>query len=602
MSSVKLFPHQEAAVKWMSSVESRPRIVPEQPHGGILAHAMGLGKTTSMLSLIGAQGLQSTLVICPKSVLSQWRDEAVRVLGLTPDQIIIFHGPNRKHLLRESNKGARLVLTTYDIARMDHPAGVSRFSTLGSENWSRVVLDEAHRICEQSSKTAKAIRSLRARNRWCVTGTPFKNGVADLVALAKFLNVPPYCNSTWWRINSMNYNKIREWRNSFLNLQDKSVLQLPHVEELNLTPERICAEQWLVDVLEKIQLSTTPGASKFMAIGESDLNELRCGSGISPSQHQEHELLKILRLRQAANHPLMLASPDGLRQLLENGVSPVGCNACGRDLQQYIDVTLEHRDKRGCAERANDCSHQLCVACTKDLIVCPCCIAERMPMVETPSGRMWTHSSKTELLWSYLQGLVNSDTYNKIVIFSQWTSFLDLLALMLDSMLVSYLRFDGRVNNLDERSSIISKFREEKGNQILLTSLGAGGEGINLTCANVVILLEPYWNSAVEQQAIDRLHRIGQTQITQVVRLRQKSSIEDWVVEIQNKKTCESERLLRGNHILKEVIGDQGSRSKVPVSQQLITADNVLNIKQKFNEPFVFDGSLVGLGRFLVNK
>ena len=590
--SVTLFPHQEAAVKWMAGVESRPRIISEQPHGGILAHAMGLGKTTSMLSLIKLQGLQSTLVICPKSVLPQWRDEALRILNIQLCDIIIFHGPNRKTILSESNKEHRLVLTTYDIARMDHPNGSSRFSTLGTESWTRVILDEAHRICEQSSKTAKAIRSLRARNRWCVTGTPFKNGVADLVALAKFLNVPPYCNSTWWRINSMNYNKIREWRNSFLNLQDKSILQLPSIEEVSLISERVPAEQWVVEVLDKIQLAPSTIDDVDMLISVKN--------GMMPySVSQEHELLKILRLRQASNHPLMLATTDAMKYLIEHGVASSGCNACGGMLDALEE---EHRDKR----QRCDCTHELCSACQKDVIVCPCCITERMQHTMTPSGRMWAHSSKTLILWNYLSTLLSAtDTHNKIVIFSQWTSFLDLLALMLDFMLVPYLRFDGRVNNLDERTSIITKFRENSEKQILLTSLGAGGEGINLTCANVVILLEPYWNSAVEQQAIDRLHRIGQTRVTNVVRLRQKASIEEWVIEIQTKKTLESERLLRGNQILKEVIGDsRASATNTNTNNKLVLnpgSDNISNVKQKFNEPFIFDGTVCGgLGKFLM--
>jgi SNF2 family DNA or RNA helicase len=79
-----------------------------------------------------------------------------------------------------------------------------------------------------------------------------------------------------------------------------------------------------------------------------------------------------------------------------------------------------------------------------------------------------------------------------------------------------------------------------------LTSLGAGGEGLNLIFANHVILMEPYWNCAAEQQAIDRLHRIGQQKVTHVLRLLTADSIEDWVQLIQAKKTKELERLLCG--------------------------------------------------------
>jgi SNF2 family DNA or RNA helicase len=134
-----------------------------------------------------------------------------------------------------------------------------------------------------------------------------------------------------------------------------------------------------------------------------------------------------------------------------------------------------------------------------------------------------------------------------------------MLAMMLECMTVAYARFDGRVNSIDERGDIINVFRDEPSCHVLLTSLGAGGEGLNLIFANHVVLMEPYWNCAAEQQAIDRLHRIGQTKVTHVLRLMSKGSIEDWVQVIQRKKTKELERLLCG----KECEEESGVRKEV---------------------------------------
>jgi SNF2 family DNA or RNA helicase len=392
----------------------------------------------------------------------------------------------------------------------------SATSTLHHHHWDRIILDEAHRICEQSSKTAKAIRSLKAKNRWCVTGTPFKNGVTDLVALSKFLMVPPYCNSTWWRCHSQNRHKMREWRTNFLHLQDKSVLALPQVQLITTYARQFTVEREVTHQLQRL-------------VPLAQLEELEV------DKQQEHELLKIMRLRQAANHPLMLAnSTAAMTHLLTSTCIPTlaaQCDACQGEAHQATQLCE---------------THELCDACAHDMFVCPCCIAEQLPTTVCPTGRTWRHSGKTLELWNYLRATIEEDEESKVVLFSQWTTCLDMLALMLDCMGVPYARFDGRVNSLDERGDIINQFREEEGCHILLTSLGAGGEGLNLIFANHVILMEPYWNCAAEQQAIDRLHRIGQQKVTHVLRLLTADSIEDWVQLIQAKKTKELERLLCG--------------------------------------------------------
>lgn len=529
-----LFPHQVEAVQWMRKTEQRPRLVPEQPHGGILAHAMGLGKTMTMMSLVKTQGLGSTIVVCPKSVLHQWRDEALRVLQLDANStaIVLYHGVQRHHALACSDPHYRLVLTTFDIVRLDCKVSDNGLSLLHQQHWDRVVLDEAHRICEQSSKTAKAIRSLRARNRWCVTGTPFKNGVTDLVALSKFLMVPPYCNSTWWRCHSQNKHKMREWRTSFLHMQDKSVLSLPPVQEVVKYAERLPVEQHVNTCLQALV----------------PLQELELEFVVA--KQQEHELLKIMRLRQAANHPLMLTnSASAMAYLL---TSPTlthvfhTCDAC----KEQIAPADEPAAKRARVEaRKPFCAqHSICASCQADVFMCPCCIAEQLEVTTCQNGKTWRHSGKTAVLWNYLMQDVwtTRDAKNKVVLFSQWTTCLDMLALMLDCMDVKYARFDGRVNSIDERGDIIQQFREDEECRVLLTSLGAGGEGLNLIFASHVVLMEPYWNCAVEQQAIDRLHRIGQSGVTHVLRLLSADSIEDWVQRIQQKKTKELQRLLCG--------------------------------------------------------
>jgi hypothetical protein len=368
------------------------------------------------------------------------------------------------------------------------------------------------------------------------------------VALSKFLLVPPYCNSTWWRYHSQNAHKLKEWRNAFLHIQDKSVLDLPGIDEVTLLATREATEERVMRTVRDATL-LAPLPLHFQ-LDETEVAEIEAGLAFHApptvaTPQQEHELLKIMRLRQAANHPLMLTNNAQAMQFLLTAscpVQPLGCSACGHD----IGGGAAARKKRTWDVMETEaCDHRFCTACSEEMLVCPCCVALTLPVVRQ-GGKVWRHSAKTAALWQYLENALTQDPRAKLVLFSQWTTCLDLLATMLDVMGIHFARFDGRVNSIDERGDIITEFKEEPSCAVLLTSLGAGGEGLNLTFANHVILMEPYWNVAAEQQAVDRLHRIGQTQTTHVLRLFTADSIENWVQDIQAKKSKELERLLSG--------------------------------------------------------
>jgi SNF2 family DNA or RNA helicase len=514
-----LYPHQKEAVEWMKSTERRLRIVPTQPHGGILAHAMGLGKTMTMLSFIRGQAQGRTLVVCTKSLLTQWKAEAHRVGWESPHTVTIYHGNSRK-IPERTGTSHQLVLTTFDIVRIEKSRGGR---SLHDITWDRVVLDEAHRICEQSSKTSHAIQALRAPNRWCVTGTPFKNEISDLMALSRFLMVAPYCNMIWWKWYGNSVHKLREWRRFTLHMRDKSVLSLPPMHAHFLTATHRPSEMVLDAMLRE--------ATWKVRVGE------QVESGMMRINHDQHELLRILRLRQASNHPLLLAPLDAMKHQLAKSSAPAPapapdlCDSCGGP-----DATSV------CAQTHQ--SHRLCARCGEDP-VCTACVAELLREARQEGEGTWMHSAKTRELWTYLKNVVKIKTTDtKVVLFSQWTTCLDLVGWMLEHEGVGAARYDGRVNTTEEREQVIVHFRTTPSCQVLLTSLGAGGEGVNLTFASHVIIMEPYWNVATEQQAIDRIHRIGQKETTHVARMHLEGSVETWVRDIQTRKSNELQRLL----------------------------------------------------------
>lgn len=134
------------------------------------------------------------------------------------------------------------------------------------------------------------------------------------------------------------------------------------------------------------------------------------------------------------------------------------------------------------------------------------------------------------------QGNILDDGVVKTVVFSQWTTMLDRVEDALDTAGIRYERLDGTMKR-EDRSRAMEALKIDPGCEVLLVSLKAGGVGLNLTAAQRVYLMDPYWNPAVENQAVDRIHRLGQTKPVTTVKLIIENSIEARLLEVQKKKT-----------------------------------------------------------------
>jgi superfamily II DNA or RNA helicase len=130
---------------------------------------------------------------------------------------------------------------------------------------------------------------------------------------------------------------------------------------------------------------------------------------------------------------------------------------------------------------------------------------------------------------------------HKALVFSQWTSFLDRVEPHLRTAGIDFLRLDGTTR---DRGAVVSAFQDEGGPPVMLISLKAGGTGLNLTAADHVFLLDPWWNPAVEDQAADRAHRIGQDRPVMVYRLVTKGTVEEGILALQERKRTLSEAAL----------------------------------------------------------
>ncbi len=156
-------------------------------------------------------------------------------------------------------------------------------------------------------------------------------------------------------------------------------------------------------------------------------------------------------------------------------------------------------------------------------------------------GQSAENSSKVRLLCDMLEEVVNED--HKALVFSQWTSLLDLIEPHLKDRGLNFLRIDGSTK---DRASIVSRFQSASGPPVLLMTLKAGGVGLNLTAADHVFLADPWWNPAAEDQAADRAHRIGQDRPVFIHRLVAKDTVEEKILALQERKRATAAMALDG--------------------------------------------------------
>lgn len=135
---------------------------------------------------------------------------------------------------------------------------------------------------------------------------------------------------------------------------------------------------------------------------------------------------------------------------------------------------------------------------------------------------------------------------HKVLLFSQFTSLLDLLEPELKTLNTGIVRIDGKTAAKD-RKAAVDRFQTDAETKVFLISLKAGGVGLNLTAADYVFLLDPWWNPAVEAQAIDRAHRIGQTRPVVAYRLLAENTVEEKIAALQGKKKQLADALVSGD-------------------------------------------------------
>ncbi|KAH6962305.1 SNF2 family N-terminal domain-containing protein [Ilyonectria sp. MPI-CAGE-AT-0026] len=524
--------------------------------GGLLADDMGLGKTLTTLALIAGtvdkddfsigEDSNPTLIIAPLSTLSNWEDQIARHLKTGSIRYTKYQGPKRRKKAT-SLKDYNIVLTNYETVDADSR---SRGKSTGTEPlqaiaWHRIVLDEAHVIRNRSSRF-ETIRKLNARHRWCLTGTPIQNRIEDLGAIVEFLRVSPFdrpsvfknlfvpvgddAHETWKRLRSL--VKAISLRRTKLTVQN----------ELNLLPS--------TRIDQPVELNTEEREIY-------DLLKRSCIRAMGPFGSTRSTFQLITRLRQVCNHGRDLL-PEEIRQWLkkntlgnEDAILRAGyCENCEGTMDDDEDAT----------HRWLPCFHQVCAACQKirsnadeqHEAFCPICSVSQSSsrsrlgkIQEPPSPNACTYRASSKVT-ALLQNLARDrdahicnpgDTPVKSIIFSEWIGMLDLVvqALRIDN--ISFQRIDGR-KSLAQRNRALNTFRNDPSCNVLLATLGSAGVGIDLSVASRVHLIEPGWNPKLEEQALDRVHRLGQTRevVTTCYFVAGPDSVEEYIKRKQQWK------------------------------------------------------------------
>lgn len=629
--TVKLLPHQIEGLEWMLGRElGNGKKGVRVPKGGILADDMGLGKTLQSISLIltnvkpkdpriiakrklSLDVEKTTLVVAPLALIRQWESEIKdKVCSSLNLRVCVHHGQQRTKNSSDLKK-YDVVITTYQILVSEF-GGSNENIKVGcfGLNWYRVILDEAHTIKNRNAKATKACYSLRSEYRWCLTGTPMQNNLDELQSLIAFLRIKPFDDLREWKDKidrpmkngqgKLAIKRLRHYLAIFMKRRTKDILKADGALNPGGKPSAPGSDSSVgfkitQRKIEKVFVELSPKEREFY-----DRLESRTGANIkkvlSGKFSYASALVMLLRLRQACNHPKLVAGQlDNDKDALSTESNTSKSKATKSDVDNVADllstICISVRKCEVCQieldeDTAEDCLR--CLECEKDiesieksseltkekkkkhknhikaerdtnLVISNEGDSENDDTEEEEGSWLVSESRRGSLNLGKAGGIadenaegggewLNSDDEfksslqtttdeeesdadiksraknlgtnsnkaknsndlissakitelmkilrnevhkHKFIVFSQFTSMLDLIEPFMLKKDFNFTRYDGKMRN-DLREASLDRLRKDDSCRVLLCSLKCGSLGLNLTAATRVVILEPFWN------------------------------------------------------------------------------------------------------------
>ncbi|KAJ3734029.1 SNF2 family N-terminal domain-containing protein [Lentinula guzmanii] len=505
-------PYQLQGLNWMISLHHNGL-------NGILADEMGLGKTLQTISFLGylyhhlsAPGPH--LIIVPKSTLQNWARELAqwtpffRVVVLTgskderqsiiQDQLLAFsQGEGQDGLALPFD----VLITSYEICLIER-------STLKKFSFQYIVIDEAHRIKNSSSLLSKIVREFASRGRLLITGTPLQNSLEELWALLNFIAPEIF----------VSFSDL----DLFLNKDDAPTATITNTDA-SMDVDASEKDSTAMEV-DNIEIEETPGEG-----------QQRVAQGKQKEQtEQEKKSQKVVEALHKILRPFLLRR---VKADVEKGLLPK------KEINIYVPLTpMQRRWYRSVLEKDIDAVNGLTgkkegktrlmnlVMQLRKVTCHPYLFdgAEPGPPYTTDE-HLIDNSGKMVILDKLLVKMKAKGS--RVLIFSQMSRVLDILEDYCLFRGFKYNRIDGGTAHEDRIVAIDEYNAPGSEKFIFLLTTRAGGLGINLTTADIVVLYDSDWNPQADLQAMDRAHRIGQTKQVYVYRFITEGSVEERMLE-----------------------------------------------------------------------
>ncbi|KAJ3357224.1 hypothetical protein HDU83_008037 [Entophlyctis luteolus] len=531
---MKLTSYQLVGVNWLN-------LLYHKKLGGILADEMGLGKTAQVISFIShikEQGESGSphLIVVPSSTLENWLRE---FQNWSPSLMVLsYYGSQAdRETIRQDLADGNLpefdvVVTTYNLA--SGSADDRKF--LRRLKPRSLVLDEGHMVKNMQSSRYQNLNQIAAPFRLLLTGTPLQNNLMELLSLLTFIMPRIFANDEDALRQIFSLKNTSSSEEALLNKQRITrakqmmtpfVLRRKKADVLTELPGKVkktvlCGMTANQQALYKSIVAECK-KSMFAKLHQDEFSAEKSDS-IAPASKKQKKAVKptnnpafdgsnvLMQLRKAANHPLLF------RRIYDD----LKIKTMAREIMkedQYVDASMD------CI--LEDMSY------LSDFQLHNLCKKFKSIRKHALTNDEWMDSGKVETLKNILPDLIAKG--DRVLIFSQFVIMLDVLETVLETLDIKFLRLDGSTN-VTERQPLIDEFNDDSSIGVFLLSTKAGGLGLNLTCANVVILHDMDFNPHNDAQAEDRAHRVGQTREVTVLKLVVSKSVEEHILKLATTK------------------------------------------------------------------